>query len=322
MDLKALLIGCGNIGAQYDLDNPNRVWTHAKAYSLINGIELTIMDTDSDKANKISNIYKARIINDLNEKEFENFDVISITTPTTTHFKYLRDALRYSSAVIICEKPVVASLAEVNEIMNVYTSSGSRVLVNYLRRFQPAFQTMREKLKAQFEKSLLTGIIIKYTRGFLNNAGHAVDLLEYLYDEPFDFKGLLIQKFDFDSFSYDPTLTGTCLYMDKPVNFAGVSNVTYPIFEIEIFYKSAKILIFQSGDEIRYYTVNENGLQEDHSVRQNNILEKYMVPVIADAINLYKKSKSDDNFMQALMINKRMLEIIETLKIKNVTASN
>ena len=48
---KALVIGCGNIGALYDLES-NKVLTHVKALTNHPGFEVTIFDTDSELANK------------------------------------------------------------------------------------------------------------------------------------------------------------------------------------------------------------------------------------------------------------------------------
>ena len=322
MKVRALLIGCGNIGAQYDFNKPDSVWSHAKAYSLTGGLELTVTDINMDRSNKIASTYNAKIIKESNDAEYKNFDLISVATPTATHFEYLKNILGYSPAVVICEKPVVDSLNQADEILNIYKSSDSRVLVNYMRRFQPAYKTAKERLKKNYEKTFLKGIIIKYNRGFLNNASHAVDLLEYLYDEPFDFKNFHIQKFEFDSFECDPTLTGSCLYLDQSVSFVGVCNVTYPVFEIEIFYADSKIVICHSGNEIRYYSKGSTALQENFEERQTNILDKYMIPVINEALDLFHKRKTVDNFIPALMINKSMLEIIEPLKKYNATISN
>jgi predicted dehydrogenase len=320
--LKALLIGCGNVGAGYDFNKPEIVWSHAKAYSLNDTIELTVTDIDAARANKVAAIYNVKVLHKPAKEEFKDFQLISIATPTTTHFEYLKNILSYSPAVIICEKPVVGFLKQADEILNIYKSAGSRVLVNYMRRFQPGYKMIKEKLKNEFDQVSLREIIIKYSRGFLNNASHAVDLLEFLYGEPFEFKNFYIQKSEFDSFEYDPTLTGSCFYLDQPVNFAGICDVRYPIFEIEIFYTDSKIVICHSGNEIRYYSKNNNVLKENLEKRQTNMLDTYMVHVISEAVDLFHKRKIEDNFIPALMINKRMLEIIEPLKKPNVTISN
>ena len=44
---KALLIGCGNIGALYDFDN-TQILTHAKGYALHPAFELTVFDINKE----------------------------------------------------------------------------------------------------------------------------------------------------------------------------------------------------------------------------------------------------------------------------------
>jgi len=319
---KALLIGCGNIGALYDFDDPNKVWTHAKAYSLIDDVHLTVFDTDPGKAKKIAAKYNADVIEVLSEEDYKKFDLISITTPTPTHFAYLNKILPRSSSVIICEKPVISFSADVDELINLYKSSDSKVLVNYTRRFQPAFQQLKETLKTRFAHESVRTFIVKYSRGFLNNASHAVDLLEYLYEEPFDFLKFHVQKVELDSFEYDPTLTGSCLYLDQSANFVGVTDINYSVFEIELFYGDSKIVICHSGNEIRYYHNKGKSLEEIQAERQTNILDKYMIPVINEALDLFDKRKSGDNFISSLIMNRKMLNIIESLKRPNARVSN
>ena len=322
MKLKALLIGCGKIGAEYDFDRPGQVWSHAKAYALKDNLELTVSDTDEDKARKVAQTYGARILSNPGSEEYQNFDIISIATPSITHFEYLKDILNHSSSVVICEKPAVSSSKQADELLIVYKSAGSKVLVNYMRRYQPAYELMKERLSHSFDRTCLRAINVKYCRGFLNNASHAVDLLEYLYDEPFDFRGFNLQRAEFDSFDYDPTLTGSCSYLDHPVSITGVSKIGYAVFEIEIFYADSKIVVCHSGDEIRYYVKSEGMLKENVQERQKAILDRYMVPVVDEALDLYFKRKIEDNFISALNVNKRMLEIIELIKKHNVAVSN
>ncbi len=313
MQIKALLIGCGNIGAGYDLNSPVKVWTHAKAFSLNKNIELYIFDQDTNKAREIAGIYKANHLESLSLETFHEFDIISITTPTSTHFLYLEKALSQNVPVIICEKPVVNSLEQVNELAELYKNSNSKVLVNYIRRFQPAYYDAREKIREIKIQSSLTALIIKYNRGFLNNGSHAFDLLKFLFDEPVELKNIAKAAIIFDAFEYDPTITGTCSYLGQTISFVGLTNTKYPVFEIEIFFNDFKLVISNSGNEIQYFYLADGKLQEKTEERQVNILDTYMVPVLDEAINHLNNKNSEDNFNSSLQLNKRILQIIESL---------
>lgn len=320
--IKALLIGCGNIGAGYDLNEPSKVWTHAKAYSLRNDIELSVFDEDTKKAQEIANRYKATLVEGLYEKDYTQYQIISITTPTITHYNFLEKLIKANIPVIICEKPVVHENIRVEQLEQLYKSGRSKILVNYIRRFQQGYKEAKERILKCGEKQSLQSIVIKYKRGFLNNASHAIDLLEYIFENPFDFNNFRSSVAVFDVFNYDPTITAACLFNNVPVSFAGVVNTSYAVFEIELFFSSSKVVICHSGSEVRYY-YDDNGNWNEHTEeRQTSLLDHYMVPVIDRAVDLYN-GNGEDNFMSSLRLNKAILETIEILKKKsNATISN
>ena len=173
MAIKALIIGCGNIGALYDLNDPKKVWTHARAFSRTKGIDFVIADTDEKILKKISKQYDVPAVTLTDGFDYSGFDIVSITTPTPTHFGYLQRLMKQNVPVVICEKPVAASVDELNILIQQHDQSASRVLVNYIRRFQPAYSVLKKRLSEILKKDSCIGIIIKYQRGFLNNGGHA-----------------------------------------------------------------------------------------------------------------------------------------------------
>ncbi|MGI8892272.1 MAG: Gfo/Idh/MocA family protein [Bacteroidia bacterium] len=313
--MQALLIGCGNIGALYDLDDATRVWTHAKAFSKISEINFSVADTDKKLAKKIADHYQVERITITGETDFSSYDIISITTPTPTHFTFLEALFNQKVPVIICEKPVAANKEELKKLANLYKKSGCKVLVNYVRRFQPAYERLKKLLIKQQVSSPCTGINIKYQRGLLNNGGHAFDLLEFLFEKPFSLNAFHLQDVAFDVFSYDPTVSGSCLFDTCPVTILGIRNSSFPIFEIELFFPALKIVICHSGDEVRFYEYKkkESRLVENQKLRQSNILPGYMLPVVNKAIKLLKNKNEADNFLQAVELNNRIVHVISKI---------
>ncbi len=319
MSYSALIIGCGNIGAMYDLNMPEKVWTHAKAFSKTKDIRFSVADVDSRQAKKIATKYKTTVV-DLTEKtDFRQFDIVSITSPTPTHYGWLKKMLEQNVPLIICEKPVAANGKELAELSRLYQRSNSKVLVNYIRRFQPAYEKLRLQLVNRKANKTCKGINIKYQRGFLNNGGHAFDLLEFLFDKPFMFEQFSTANAVYDAFAEDPTITGSCCYLGIPVSLLGIADAGYPLFELELFFDDGKIVICHSGDEIRYYNVDKQKkmLQENKKSRQVNILSKYMLCVIDKSMQLLKHKNEKDNFLQAVELNKRMVRIITATNKKN-----
>jgi GR25 family glycosyltransferase involved in LPS biosynthesis len=320
--IKALLIGCGNIGAGYDFNDPSKVWTHAKAYSLRNDIELSIFDEDLAKAQQTAKKYNAILVESMHDQDYNKYEIISITTPTTTHYKFLEKVIESKVPVVICEKPIANEATQLEQLEQLYKSGHSKILINYIRRFQPGYKETKERILECSKGQSLQGVIIKYKRGFLNNASHAIDLLEYIFETAFDFEKFHSSASVFDAFDYDPTITATCLFHEVPVNFAGFANISYAVFEIELFFSSCKVVICHSGNEVRYYYDDKGNWNEHLGERQTALLDSYMVPVIDRAVDLYN-GNGEDNFMSSLRLNKAVLKTIEPLKIKsNATISN
>jgi predicted dehydrogenase len=317
MSIKALLIGCGKIGAGYDIANDEKIFTHLKAYVLNPEIDVTIYDQDSAIAAKMSALYDVPMVKSVDKQEYKKFDIISIATPSNTHVSYLIELLNSAVPVIICEKPVVTSYSDVFDLKEIYVKSRSKVLVNYMRRFLPGIARAKENIKKEIGQRIPSAIVIKYKRGVLNNATHAIDLIEYLFDNTFQLHNFKVFQSTFDSFDYDPTITGACFFDDCQVNFIGLNNADYPVFEIEFYFPAYKIVMYDSGNEIRYYKNNHElmELEEVVTARQGNILDRYMEPVINKAIQLFYKKETDDNFISTLDMNERVLRIIESATI-------
>lgn len=319
MKYNALILGCGNIGASYDLNDEHRVWSHAKAFSKTRAIRFSVADTDAGKAESIARAYKVPVFEAGDDSDFRQFDIVVIATPTPTHAKWIRRLVEQKIPLIICEKPVASTQQELNALSNMYKKGQTKILVNYIRRFQPAYGQLKRYIGKLSARSDCKGINIKYQRGFVNNGSHAFDLLEFLFDKPFLMKGFHIEKAAFDAFGYDPTISGTCSFNKYPVTILGLENISYPVFEIEIFFSSQKIVICHSGDEIRVYTKKENSTatMEVQELRQTAILDRYMLPVVAHALKMVVNKKDiPDNFLQAVRLNKELLKIVSTINKK------
>ncbi|TMI64951.1 MAG: Gfo/Idh/MocA family oxidoreductase [Bacteroidetes bacterium] len=297
----------------YDLSDPVKIWTHAKAFSKTKGIEFSIADADEQKVKKIVGKYNVIVLKLSDETDFREYDIVSLTTPTPTHFSYLKKLMEQNIPLIICEKPVAANNKELLELSKLYRKSKSKILVNYIRRFQPAYHKLKKRIALISRKNSCKGINIKYQRGILNNGSHAFDLLEFLFDKPFLFDGFKVQKKIFDAFKYDPTVSGSCNFAGCPVTILGITEAAYPQFEIELFYPDEKIVICHSGDEIRFYKPGktDKALVEIKKLRQSNILSQYMLPVVGQGLRLLANKKEPDNFQQSVALNSRIVKLFE-----------
>ncbi|MEO6832321.1 MAG: Gfo/Idh/MocA family oxidoreductase [Chitinophagaceae bacterium] len=311
---KGLVIGCGSIGAEYDFNN-DKIQTHAKAMALHPEISLCVADIDLDKAAQVAKKYDAAYLTVIDDTKLAEFDIVSVCVATKYHFEYLQRLSRLNIPFIICEKPVVSSLAEISALHSLQLDP-DRILVNYIRRFQPGFALLKNRLSELLsnKENNIQHLVVRYQRGFLNNCSHALDLLSFLLDTPIKLEHVGILKYEYDAFPTDPTLTLQALFNNIPLSLLGFPNSGYSIFEIDIFTKRNKISITDSGNCVKYFGTNEDGrLVENPALLQENILEDYMKVVMAEALTCLTSQKKT-NFASALSLNEQMLHTLQLLQ--------
>jgi len=309
-EYNVLVIGCGNIGAQYDLES-SEVKTHVKAWSLMPNVNLSIFDLDKELLEKISHRYNCQISKSVSVESLAKFDCVCICTPTQTHKDLILATFEAKVKVIICEKPVTDDLDYAREILEAYTNSSSVVLVNYIRRFQPAYFQLQNYLSSLLKTGeTLIAVNIKYNRGFINNCSHAFDLLEYLFK-----KELVIDylyKFNpvFDHFSSDPTVSLSGNWGDASISVLGLPEVLYSIFEIEIYFKTHKVLIVNAGDHIEFYQKIGTSGPLIKTEEISGCITNYMKFVIEEASGILASNGKGDNFISSIKLNTRMLNYL------------
>lgn len=307
---KALVIGCGNIGGMYDIHSDD-VITHAKAYHLRKDVELSVFDTDPEKTRALAEHYAAAIVPEIDEQALSRFDIVSICVPTDRHFGYLQQVLSANVPVVICEKPLLASLEEIAALEK--TAFTSTVFVNYIRRFQPGFETVRQQLQQLLRTDRLLHVGVNYQKGFSNNGSHAIDLLEFLLDSELDFGQFQVRQAVYDFFDHDPTLSCSFVSNGTTYSFQGFSGIEYALFEIELFLANSRIRITNRGDEVTFYRCEGNQLIPEPAWSQQGMLTHYMQPVIDQALASLETPRAT-NFHSALRLNKKILEQLNSLQ--------
>ena len=311
---KSLILGCGNIGALYDFEN-DQILTHAKAYSVHPNFEFNIFEPNTALAKKISDAYHCPIVSDINVSILSGYDCVSICSPTKTHHALLKQAFEAEVKVVICEKPVSNDSIALNQLRGLYALSESKVIVNYIRRFQPAFKALKKTIAVISQKDTLTNIAIRYQRGFINNCSHAFDLIEYLTEQPLLLSDINKHNSATDHFEEDPTLSLQAFAGTINISVFGLSNVQFSHFEIDLYFQQHKISITEAGQTIRLYQAINNSVTalsplQQSDIQQDNCLKDYMQPVVDQAWHLLRGEVKEDNFLQAVNLNERMLHYL------------
>lgn len=133
--LKIGVLGAGHLGK-----------IHIKCIKQIPEYELIgFFDTDPETAKKVSLEYGIKSYPDISSL-INDVEVVDIVTPTVSHFACASESLRKSKHVFI-EKPIVATPAEANSLMELAREASVKVQVGHVERFNPAFMAAQSSIK-------------------------------------------------------------------------------------------------------------------------------------------------------------------------------
>jgi len=112
---------------------------------------LALCDIDAARGKPVAEEHHiSRFVTDLSELlRMDDLDVIDICTPPHLHFEQIQQVLA-SGKHAICEKPLVSSLREIDELKRVEASSGRRLMPIFQYRFGHGMQ----KLKLLLERGI------------------------------------------------------------------------------------------------------------------------------------------------------------------------
>ncbi len=148
--IRIAVIGLGKMG-QYHINAINRLKTgDVESYykgnykHLLCGIELCgLCDISEEKATIFKDI---PFYNDYRELLSQTSpDIVIIATPTATHYRIAREALR-SGANVFVEKPIVTLLEQFDELVRIAESKNLKIMAGHIERYNPVSIKIRDIL--------------------------------------------------------------------------------------------------------------------------------------------------------------------------------
>lgn len=105
---------------------------------------VAICDINGERARSVAEAENVpRVLTDLAELcRMDELDVIDICTPPYLHFEHIQQVLE-SGKYAICEKPLVSSLREVDELERIEAASGRRIMPIFQYRFGHGIQKLK-----------------------------------------------------------------------------------------------------------------------------------------------------------------------------------
>jgi len=183
--LRAAVVGLGWMGA-----NHARVYAELPSTSLV-----AVCDIDRDGAEAVGMKFACNAYTDLAEMlTREAPDIVSVAVPTDLHHRVGTMAIHHGANVLI-EKPIAATVADGNQLIQLASERGVRLGVGHVERFNPVIGAMKSAIEAG-----VLGRIFQITirrigpkpdrdRGvgvFLDLATHDIDLVRHLSSSEID----------------------------------------------------------------------------------------------------------------------------------------
>lgn len=245
-----LVVGCGNIGGAFDQARSRDAWplTHAGAWTRHGGFRITACaDPDTSRRSAFQRHWGVR-------KGFDScaqamgsggrWDVVSICSPTASHFGDVMMALQSRPRLIFCEKPLAPTAAEAEAIVGACEAAGVLLAVNHTRRWAPDVREFGRQLAAG-EHGEVRSASARYGKGVLNNGSHLLDLLSFWLG-PLE---LLSAGRPLDDFwPDDPTVPALLAARSGPGIAVGHAHACdYSLFEVELVTSCAVIAMEDGG---------------------------------------------------------------------------
>ena len=113
---------------------------------------------DIDKKRMLfSKKYKVNAFNSINECSNMKIDLGVISVPTRAQYSVFKQMANLNIKNIICEKPISINTSDANKILKISEQKKIKVIVNFLRRYNPAIIKLKNKLDRGSLGKILNG---------------------------------------------------------------------------------------------------------------------------------------------------------------------
>lgn len=172
------VIGVGNMGQH-----------HTRVLSLLKDVELIgIADIDRERGIDTASKYQIQFFHDY-QAMLPHVDAVCVAVPTRLHHAVGMTCLQAGIHVLI-EKPIAASIAEAESLVNTAAQQQCILQVGHIERFNPAFQELSNVLKTEEVLALEAHRMSPYSDRandvsvVLDLMIHDIDLLQELAASP------------------------------------------------------------------------------------------------------------------------------------------
>jgi predicted dehydrogenase len=269
--LNVALIGIGNIGLLFDtnIDNKITAHSHIKALYLSKNLILKYVVDINTTNKKVIKQFFPKVKFMTNYKKLikkTNIDILSIATPTNTHFDILNSfESSRNIKIFFIEKPLFESKLDYNKLSN---NLKNKIVVNYPRRFDSAITGIKKNI----QKQNIQKVIINYCKGLKNNGFHLIDMINLIFNKPKIVSSQILtnsKRFDKKDLTYD--IFAEIKYKNKiiPLYFISHNYTKYNLIQFTIYTQKNKIDYENTHNSVDYYSVIEHPIFSTYKIYDN-----------------------------------------------------
>ncbi|HMO18054.1 MAG TPA: Gfo/Idh/MocA family oxidoreductase [Oligoflexia bacterium] len=319
---KALIIGCGRIGAQCDIlgdvgSSCPHAYSHAKALSDTGAFDLYFYDLDTERSLIAASYFRGTMLESLNDGVLLKPDWLSIASPTESHVDIYK-LFAGSVPIVLMEKPISYDESDLRIAIDIYKRSGQKTYVNYFRNFLPQYARLKALIQELELNDPFKEIQITYHRGLINNGSHALSCASYLLNHivcisdqrVFSVKG-------FNQIVCDPSISFSFRDRERDFIFAGLDEKDYPILELKLYSRTHVVKITDSGDTLQVFRKTSNdihGILMESVFYENRVLENCIGKAVNAILEDADTCRLAENFIESCELNQELLRVCLNLQ--------
>ena len=260
---KAVLIGCGRIGARLERDQGRpRPATYLGALLDNPDVELVaVADADRARAEWAADVARHRgvrlacYVGDAADVlvRHEQPDLVVLATPPDTHRKLVEMCVVSIPTAILVEKPMALSAADAEAMVGVCADAGVQLIVAHSRRFDPCLRQIREDISGVMGEP--AGGYAVYTGGLWDSGTHTVDLLQFLLGEVVAVREVHPRRWGSEA----PWDLSPAAFLEFPggviVTLQGFDIRDYAEFRLMLYGRKGAFVMDDSGFDVRWHRV-------------------------------------------------------------------
>jgi len=260
---KCAVIGCGRMGVT-NIDDKTLPFTYSFAGAILKNPKaelVALVDTDEQKVRSLGARFNVLSYTDFRDM-FDDIepDIVCCAAGPDVNAKVIREAAASNVKGVYCEKPLVLSLKEADELAELEKKSGTKMQVNYLRNYDVCHRAIIDYIR-QGKIGNLQTVRTTYCGGVMSVFPHTTALLSKLFDKPVSVSGVMSPIANISTRT-DPNVDGVIRYhfapQNRDVNVQILAtgrgkdeNNTY-IYELEFTGSKARISIKENGWRVEY----------------------------------------------------------------------